>query len=281
MANVTNEENWAARERLRRVEYLLWWRGWVGRGDLTGLFGISPAQASSDLQRYADLNPSAMVYQTRRKRYESGESMVCVLHAPSFEEAVREFFGGGVLGARLPHPAAAAEEEAGPLAVVRLPERRVDVALARRVLIALQEKRRIQVRYFSVSSGSGARRELFPHGLAWDGWRWHLRAWCFSRSAWRDFVVGRISEADWPGTPPPEDLPADEDWETFETVRLRLNPKLPPNRRKGLRMDYGLAGDTLEMRVRRSMRPYLMAAMRLDEEAGKELPRHFVCSSLP
>jgi hypothetical protein len=41
-------------------------------------------------------------------------------------------------------------------------------------------------------------------------------------------------------------------------------------------MDYGLAGDTLELRVRSSIRPYLLAAMFIDHESHLDLPRHFV-----
>lgn len=44
--------------------------GYVGRGDLTATFGISPAQASSDLQAYLAINPAALTYSTSRKRYE-------------------------------------------------------------------------------------------------------------------------------------------------------------------------------------------------------------------
>jgi len=51
MGNKTNDQNWAATERLRFIEACAWWKGIVQRQDLVGLFGISMAQASSDLQR--------------------------------------------------------------------------------------------------------------------------------------------------------------------------------------------------------------------------------------
>jgi hypothetical protein len=94
MANKTNEENWAARERLRAVEMLLWWRGWVGRGDLLERFGISAAQASSDFQKYLELNGKEIFYQTSRKRYEATAAFECQLHPPALEEAVRVLLAG-------------------------------------------------------------------------------------------------------------------------------------------------------------------------------------------
>ncbi len=273
MANTSNEENWAARERLRRVEFLLWWRGWVGRGDLTEGFGISAAQASGDLQRYAELNPGAMIYHTSRKRYESVPEMVCRLHEASLEEAVRVFLGGsGVLTGW-----GRGQPDAGDvrLAVLTLPERKVDPAVARRALVALLEKKWLRVRYASLNSGKSEWRRLVPGALAWDGHRWHVRAWCAERGEWRDFVLGRMSAAEWPAEVV-EQVPEDKDWETLDTVSLKLNPKLTQERRDALRMDYGLAGETLELRVRRAMKPYLLANLFIDAENHRELPRHFV-----
>lgn len=272
MGNPTNEENWAARERLRHVEFLLWWRGWVGRQDLVEVFGISPAQASGDLQRYAALNAGAMVYHTSRKRYEAVAGMGCVMHEPSFEEAVRVFLGGGVARAAQSGMVGAGEER---LAVVGLPERRVEPGIARRVMLALLEGRWLRVRYLSVSSGRDEWRDLAPKGLGWDGRRWHVRAWCEARGGWRDFVLGRMRKVEWPGAAA-KDLPADEEWEVVETVKLRLHPDLGPEQREALRLDYGLAGEDLEIRVRRAMKPYLLAAMFIQPEAHKEVPRHFV-----
>lgn len=271
MPNVTNEENWAARERLRRVEFLLWWRGWVGRQDLVEGFGISPAQASGDLQRYGGINPGAMIYHTSRKRYEAAEGMACRLHEPSFDEAVRVFLGGGVSCGMIP----GIETAEARLSVIGLPVRRLDPGIARRVWVALLERRRLRVRYLSVNSGRDEWRELVPAGLAWDGRRWHVRAWCGLRNEWRDFVLGRMLAADWPGEAAGE-LPEDTEWTTFETLGFRINPALGAEQREALRADYGLAGDTLELRVRSSMKPYLLAAMFIDHESHRDLPRHFV-----
>lgn len=285
MGNETNVENWAARERLRWVEVALWWRGWVGRGDLRAVFGISAAQASSDLQRYVELNPGAMVYQTSRKRYESGARMRCLLHEPELAEgllfleeealeaaAVGEFLRRG-RGSLL--SGGAEESAASRVATVQLPRRAASAGVARRMVLAAIEGREVRVNYHSVSSSSARKRSLVPRGFGWDGHRWHVRAWCGKNEAWRDFVLGRIEKADWPGEVAAE-LPADEEWSRFEVIRLRINPKLRAEAREALRMDYGVAGDMLEIRVRAAMKPYLLAGLFLDEETGRNLPRHFV-----
>lgn len=81
--------------------------------------------------------------------------------------------------------------------------------------------------------------------------------------------------AEWPSQPTKE-LPEDKGWTTFEIVKLRINPDLDADQREALRMDYDLAGDTLELRVRSSMKPYLLAAMFIDHKSHSDLPRHFV-----
>lgn len=274
MANKTNEENWAARERLRVVEMMLWWRGWAGRSDLMEGFGLSAAQASSDFQKYLELNGKEVSYQTSRKRYEAGEDFVCLLHEPVLEEAV------GLLGN--PSPAELRMECIGPravsserLALLHLPMRRATKEVERRVFMALANGHGLRVKYTSVNSDQTGWRTLRPGALAWDGRRWHVRAWCEQRQAWRDFVLGRISSAEWP-SPASGELPADHEWDLWETVQLRINPRLGEQARAALQMDYGLAGETLELQVRKAMKGYLLAELFIADKDSPDQPPHFV-----
>ncbi len=271
MANFTNEENWAARERLRALELWLWWRGWVGRGDLVERFGISAAQASGDLQKYLEMNGKEVFYQTSRKRYEANAAFTCMLHQPSLEEAVRVFLGGNGREAG----AYGSSSENDQVAILQLPKRVAPVKISRRVFVALLGGKRLRVFYHSVNSDSAEWRYLRPGALAWDGRRWHVRAWCEKREQWRDFVLGRISKAEWPeaydGVMPP-----DEDWHAWETLKLRLNPLLGAESRASLKLDYGIEGEVIEVKVRRALRGYFLAEMYLDAKEGKPLPPHFV-----
>jgi len=274
MANKTNEENWAARERLRAVEVMLWWRGWAGRSDLVEGFGLSPAQASSDFQKYLELNGKEVSYQTSRKRYEASAGFECLLHEPVLEEAV------GMLGDR--SSAGLRTEWQGQrigsgerLAALHLPARRATREVERRVFVALLNGQGLQVKYTSVSSDQTSWRVLRPGAMAWDGRRWHVRAWCEKRQGWRDFVLGRISAAGWPFSANGE-LPVDEDWNLWETVQLRINPQLGEHARAALRMDYGLAGETLEIQVRKAMKGYLLAELFIADKNSSVLQPHFV-----
>jgi hypothetical protein len=274
MGNTTNEVNWAARERLRAVEVRLWWRGFVGRKELMEVFGISAAQATSDLQKYFELNEGACFYSTNRKRYEAVQGMKCVLQEPVLEEGLSLVFGE-VVGEKWQRERMAEGSSVGMLGGVSLPVRRGTSWVERVVVLGTMGGRRMRVKYASVKSGRSRWRELVPRSFGWDGRRWHVRAFCLENGDWRDFVLGRIEEAEWPGAEVAE-IPTDEEWERWVVVTLRVNPDLDEVRRRALRLDYDLDEDVLRIRVREAMKPYLLAEMFLEEESGVEAPRHFV-----
>lgn len=287
----TNLENWAATERMRAIERAAWWRGYVQRQDVADIFGVSLAQTSTDFQAYQALNPGAMNYNLSAKRYESSESMDCVLHEPRLTEAVSQFLGGPAPSA-IPGLAqvdergadSAGVDDDGRCEVLRLPRRRADPTVERLLFMALYQKLSIRGRYLSVGSGRARWRLLAPQAVAHDGWRWHVRAWCFEREDYRDFVIGRFENVAWPTRLQEHtdiELPADEAWETIVTVKVKPNEALEASARKALRMDYGLEGkQVLELRVRKAMLRYLLEALRLPmpgEEGRVDavLPRHF------
>ncbi len=270
MGNTSNRDQWAARERLRLVERVAWWRGAVNRGDVREVFGISAAQASADLQAYLELNPGALAYNLTTKRYEASPEMQCVLHVPSLEEAVRVFLGEGA-----PLPPVRAAEEGGKVDWFVPPARRASEAVERRVFLAVGGGRRLEILYWSVSSGRTAQRAIAPHSLGHDGYRWHVRAWCFEHGDYRDFVLSRIERAEWPGEAfvPPA---ADGEWERRETVVLRPHSDLDATQRKAIERDYDMRRGRLALTVRSAMKEYLLAHLRVaaTEPGEKARPPH-------
>ncbi len=235
------------------------------------VFGISAAQASSDLQKYLEINPGAMVYQMSRKRYEATEAMGCVLHAPRLEEGMAAFLQQGGLGMLT-----AGAPSDGPLvSVVRPPKRKVLPEVERRLFIAVVQRKKLRVKYHSVKSGRDDWRWLAPCAFGHDGLRWHVRAWYQKRGIHGDFVIGRVSDAGWPeeiGTE--ETPPRDEEWETFEELRFRINDSLSRESQAALRLDYGTAPDgILNITCRRAMAQYEEAMLRVPTNG--EFPTHF------
>lgn len=239
------------------------------------MFGISAAQASSDLQKYQEVNAGALVYQMSRKRYEGAEGMRCVLHTPRLEEGMGAFLGAGRLSGFSDSAGEGAVNSGGSRVVcVGLPSRKGKPEVERACVLAVCGEMRLRVRYWSVNSGRASWRELAPHAFGYDGYRWHLRAWCYEREAFRDFVLGRIEKVEWP-VADEGGLPVDEDWETFVEVKVRANTEMSDSARRAIEMDYGIRKNgVLKMSVRVAMRGYLLDHLRMGREDGS-LPRHF------
>lgn len=265
MANTTNRDQWAGRERLLFIERVAWWRGVANRQDLRAVFGISAAQSSADLQVYQELNPGALAYNLRTKRYEAQPAMRCALHEPSLDDAVSMFWGASP---GLPRVGA----DARRVAVTAPPQRRADAEVERRVFLAIEQGRRLFVRYGSVSGKKGGRRELAPHALGHDGLRWHARCWCFENGEYRDFVLSRMTDAEWPGEEFAPPVP-DAEWETMVTLTFVANRSLGEERRKTIERDYGMRNGRLEMVTREAMKEYVLAYLRIPAEEDSR-PRH-------
>jgi len=237
----------------------------VNRGDVREVYGISAAQASADLQGYQEMNPTALFYNVRAKRYEAHESMACVMHEPRLEEAVSLF-----LGVSTPFMGMAGRMKcASTVDFIRPIAREAAGGVQRNVFFALDQRRRLRVKYGSVKSGRASLREIAPHALGHDGQRWHARAWCFENERFQDFVLSRIEAAEWPGEV--FNAPVDEAWEKTEVIELVPNSQLSKEQRHTILLDYGMQQGKLRVEIRSAMREYYLAHWRV---AGPLRPAH-------
>jgi hypothetical protein len=269
MGNSSNLEQWAGRERLGFVERCAYWRGFVNRGDVTEVFGVSAAQASADLMKYQEINPGALVYQTSRKRYEGAEMMRCVLQEPSLEEAMQLFLGETVPWfnrSRLPM-------SGERVAVVQLPMRRATPIVERAVFQSVLHGLRLELKYLSMTDGpqKSGFRWIRPHAFAFDGYRWHARSWCERNEDFRDFVLSRMLEIRWPTEV--VTLPqVDDAWEQKKTLRLKPNASLAEPQRLAIEADYAMEQGETSVVLREAMTEYTYAHLRLPLPDGNPRP---------
>ena len=74
--NVLPEKlKWEIRKRLEEIERQLYWKGSLGRADLTQQFGISLQQASADISRYFEIAPNNATFNPSSKRYDAAAEM--------------------------------------------------------------------------------------------------------------------------------------------------------------------------------------------------------------
>jgi hypothetical protein len=253
---------WTQERRLEFIDYRLRWDGALNRSDLTTFFGISVPQASLDIARYSELAPdnleydrSARVYRATRgfKAQFTGSSPQRFLHDLLVQAASRAPAGRGFLGFV-------------PLvALVPTPSRAVNASVVMALVRALREGSAVRLVYQSLTSEQPRARTLSPHALAHDGQRWHVRAFCHERAAYRDFLMARMLKVG--GTAPrARDGADDEAWHTMVTLRIIPHPKLPVGHRRAIELDYGMVDGRTSLVCRRALLFYALRNLRLDRE---------------
>lgn len=251
---------WSVERRLGFIEERLFWLGAVNRTDLVRRFGVSMSQASADIARYLARAPPHVVYDKKAKRYAASEAFRPVL-APA--DAAR-FLGelrlveAGMLGA--------ADTMLGmvpPFDATPLPQRPIDPLVLRAVLSAMRGRAALDVAYQSMSRPRPERRIIEPHALAYDGFRWHARAFDRTSGEFRDFVLGRMAKPRSQGTAQSQPA-ADRDWQDFIELVIAPHPGLTPAQNKAIAIDYGIRGSSASLRVRRALLFYALKRLGLD-----------------
>jgi hypothetical protein len=173
----------------------------------------------------------------------------------------------------------------GRVSVVALPERRAKPEVERAVCLAVMHGlergtpaeasatgAKLRVRYWSVHSGTAKWRWIAPHAFGHDGYRWHVRAWCFENADYRDFVLGRMEKVGWPEPLSDEDgaMPKDAAWERWVTLIVRPNRSLSEIQQKAVAMDFQMRGGKLKLRVREAMADYVRTHLRVPLSDGAE-----------
>jgi len=251
---------WGVERRLEFVEFRLYWEGYVNRGDLTDLFGVSAQQASADLNRYLGLAPDNMVYDKSAKRYIRGENFKPLFMSPDSSRYLAQLrlVAGGVLETTetwLP--------ETPSYDVVSFPNRNINPKYLRIVLEAIRASEAIEIRYQSLSRPEPTWRWITPHALGFDGFRWHVRAYCHIDGIYKDFLLARILGTGKTRNPVGK-LLVDEEWHEIVSVRIGPNPLFDENQRSVVELDYGMQNGEAEFKVRRALLYYVLKRLGLD-----------------
>jgi hypothetical protein len=118
-----------------------------------------------------------------------------------------------------------------PFDATPVPGRRIDPLVLRAVLFAIRGHKSLDVAYQSMSRREAIRRVIEPHALAYDGFRWHARAFDRESGEFRDFELGRMSKPK--ATAKANSTPENYiEWQTFVDLiasSALLDPVLPRN----------------------------------------------------
>ncbi|MGY3454084.1 WYL domain-containing protein [Bradyrhizobium sp. USDA 4353] len=252
---------WSVERRLAFIEERLFWLGETNRTDLVRQFGVSLGQASTDIARYLALGPSGVAYDKSAKRYVAEDDFRPVLGTPDANRLLGELrlaergsvvLNDTVLGDASP-----------PFDATPVPHRKIDASVLRVLLRSVRMKQAVDMLYQSMSRPEPVRRTVEPHAFAYDGFRWHTRAFDRQSGTFRDFVLGRIKKpkvAGAAGSTPQ----ADTDWQTFIDLVIAPHPRLTPAQAQAISIDYGIRGQSTTIKVRRALLFYALKRLGLD-----------------
>jgi len=246
MGNIVNKDSWLGQQQLRYVEELIWWNGVMSRKEIIDRFGCSPQQATAVIQSYLELNPKAMEYSLKVRRYLANPKMKCVFGTPSLPEELQKN-----------------ENTVGQLT---LPVKALNDKVTRNLMVAIRQERTVTIHYQPGRDAEVEKHRIIPHAFGFVGSRYHVRAWSEERESYRDFSLSRIQATSWPKTKISHELPVDENWETWEEVHIKINSEASDGVKHALMEDYDLESVTspIVINCRKAMKPYVLYHMGLD-----------------
>jgi len=268
MGEPDGKMRWGVERRLEFIEFRLFWEGHVNRADLVDYFGISVPQASADLSHYQTMAGGNLEYDKSAKTYVATKSFRPIFLTTTARRYLAQLqsLADEIL----------TEDETWlgsvpPFGVVPLVRRRLDANKLRSVLDAIRTRSAIRIQYQSFSRPDPMWRQITPHALGFDGFRWHARAWCHEHQEFRDFVLARmLSIRD--RRPDQIDPELDREWQTMITLRLGPHPHMRDGQRKAIELDFGMKDGVVEIETRVCLSYYVERHLGLDLDPKKVPP---------
>ncbi|MBY6201046.1 WYL domain-containing protein [Maritalea mobilis] len=260
---------WSAEKRYEFIEFRLFWTGRLNRSDLIEAFSLSTQQASIDINTYLEGRKSNLTYDKQAKCYRRGKAFKPRYYEPDaagFLAQVRAVEDGLVA------PEQSWIAVLPDFAGTPVPARGVDPSVLRDVYTAIVEGRALSVTYQSMSRPEPGERVIEPHALAFDGFRWHARAFCLKDAMFKDFVLSRMLDVEVGaarGSSPEEDV----DWLEEVVLEIGPHPDLSDAQKRVFEMDYGMTDGVAKIPVRRALLYYALKRLGLDTDPGARSPQ--------
>jgi predicted DNA-binding transcriptional regulator YafY len=269
VGNERAELRWGIEQRLEFIEFRLFWEGHVNRSDLMEQFGVSVNQASTDLNRYIGFAPDNIVYDKSARTYVRGSSFKPQFLEPDASRYLAQLrsVADGILDREDSWIAELPTFSSAPT-----PVRGVNPETLRSVVDAIRRSEAIEVKYQSLSSAEPRWRWIAPHAIAFDGFRWHTRAFCMTDDCFKDFLLSRI--LDIRGSRESETSASnDRDWNSEVTLDIGPHPELSDTQAKVIALDYGMRGGKAKIKVRRALLYYALRRLGLDTDPSARKPQ--------
>jgi hypothetical protein len=251
--------SWGLERRLQFIDFRLRWEGRLNRTDLTEHFGLSTPQVSLDIAKYTELAPGNLTYDRSSRTYVATPDFQAVYARSSARRYLAELLatktellepGTSFIGAMI-------EVDSAPS-----PWRSLDELTVETLVKAIRQRQSVAVRYQSMSSTEPSERRLSPHALGYDGFRWHVRAYCHKRERFADFVLARLLSI---GEMAASEIDPRQDsqWHTVLALVLAPRAELPAATKRVLELDYGMQNGEVTLKCRQAFLYYTLRRLGL------------------
>jgi len=159
-----------------------------------------------------------------------------------------------------------------PFASAPTPVRGVNAVTLRSVVGAIRRSEAIELKYQSLSSPEPSWRWIAPHAIAFDGFRWHTRAFCLTDNFFKDFLLTRVLEIRAVRESQVTSTD-DEDWNSEVILEIVPHPALSEMQAKVIALDYGMHGGKAKIKVRRALLYYALRRLGLDTDPAARRPQ--------
>jgi len=260
---------WGVERRLEFIEFRLFWEGGVNRADIMEMFDVSVPQASKDLTLYQERAPNNAMYDKSAKRYVASDRFQPCFLKPDPAGYLNQLrsVSEGIVDRSQAWIGQSPAYDAAPT-----PVRGVNAEIVRTVVAAIRRSEAIEIRYQSLSRPEPRWRWIAPHAIAFDGFRWHARAYCETDRTFKDFLLSRMLETR--EARPSEVTPdADTDWHEFVTLEIGPHPELSETQKMVIALDYGMHSDKAKIPVRKALLYYALKRLGLDTDPTARHPQ--------
>lgn len=262
---------WGVERRLEFIEFRLLWEGGVNRSDIIEMFDVSVPQASKDLTLYQERAPHNAIYDKSAKRYVASAQFSPIFLKPDPDGYLSRLRS---LAEGLAEPSESWIAHPPQTDIALTPRREVDSGVLQAILHAVREGRSLEIYYQSMSRerADPIWRWMTPHAFGYDGFRWHIRAYCHIDKKFKDFLLPRILRVRGVGEP---GASADQDrqWNDTFGVEIGPHPDLTPSQKAVVAKDYGMKNGRAILTVRYAMLFYVLKRLGLLGDAAKQSAR--------
>lgn len=240
-------------ERLIYIERKLYWDGYISRNSIKKQFGISTPQATNDLKEYRTLAPENISYNASEKQYLVTESF-----SPYFQGSISsKSYLDSILSSDIYPADRVSMGNSLEHAFLPMLNRPIKDELLRDIVKAIQSNQIVEMDYSSLSSGKTSYRSISPHALVHDGFRWHVRAFCYKKLAFRDFNLGRIKNIKKTGLPSQVNHSEDLLWSTIVSAQVSINEKLSEDHKEIINNEFDMIDGRIQIEIRAAFIIYI------------------------